>query len=114
MFKFLKILTLSACLFSVGGFAEITDESTGEIFPSEVIFKNGGKDYHLQATGVATRKKLIVKVYSIASYLEDPATAVGADKFQVFTTDGKAKQLSMKWVHDVDVTRIQDAYKEGI
>lgn len=106
------MLTLGACLLSASAFADIRDEATGAVFPSEVNFSYGGKDYKLQATGVTTRKKLIVKVYSIASYLQDAASVTG-DKFQAFLSDDKAKQLTLKWVHDVDTTKIKDTYREG-
>lgn len=104
---------MSACLLSVGLYAQdnIVDNSTHETFPKEVSFESNGKQYQLQATGVATRKKLIVKVYSIASYLQKGAG--GGDILQAILSDDNAKQLTMKWVRDVGVDKVQEAYKES-
>lgn len=90
---------------------DVRDSATGESFPKEVAFSHDGKDYQLECTGVATRKKLIVKVYSIASYLQKGAA--GADKFQLFAQDDYAKQLTIKYVHDVSAAKVTDAYLES-
>lgn len=85
----------------------ILDSATGVSFPSEVTFDFNGKTYHLEATGVATRKKLFIKVYSIAHYLQD-----GGD-IAAILQDNKAKQFTIKWVYDVSVEKIQNAYQEA-
>jgi hypothetical protein len=106
------LLTLYACAFAAGAFAEetIVDKSTNISFPREVSFDFNGKHFQLEATGVATRKKFIVKVYSIASYLQKGAAG---DKLQAILSDDNAKQLTMKWARDATASQIQDAYKES-
>lgn len=114
-FSVFKIFALFFCFFSLGLHAEgdIRDSSTGVVFPREVSFENEGKQYHLQATGVATRKKFFVKVYSIASYLQNGGESQSTDKFQKIMLDDNAKQLTMKWVHEGSADKVQDGYRES-
>lgn len=108
--------TLFLSLASVALFAqteEIRDSSTGSFFPREVTVTYEGKSYTLQATGVATRKKFFVKVYSVAHYLQKDAFPVNGDKFAEILTDGKAKQLTIKWVHKADAKKVQEGYLES-
>lgn len=101
----------SICLFAEGN---IADSSTGTTFPSEITIQSNGKDYKLQATGVSTRRKFFVKVYSVASYLQDAnQLSGGGDKFQQILQSDKAKQLTLKWVHEGPVSKIQDGYRES-
>lgn len=110
----LGILALCFCSFTTGLIAQdaITDKSTGMAFPGEVSFDNNGMQYQLQATGVATRKKLIIKVYSIASYLQKGAAGSG-DKFDKILSDDNAKQLTLKYVRDITANQIQDAFQDS-
>lgn len=101
----------SVTLFAQG--EEIRDSSTGSFFPREVTVNYEGKSYPLEATGVATRKKFFVKVYSVAHYLQKDAFPVSGDKFAQILTDGKAKQLTIKWVHKADAKKVQEGYLES-
>jgi hypothetical protein len=114
-FSIFKLFTLMFCFLSMGLHAdnEVRDNATGTVFPSEVSFDHDGKQYQLQATGVATRKKFFVKVYAVASYLEKASDNPSGDKFQPFLRDGKAKQLTMKWVHEASVGKVQEGYHES-
>lgn len=107
--------SIMLCAASLFGAADgtIQDEATGFSFPSEISFQSGGKEYHLQATGVATRVKFFVKVYSIASYLQDPAAIKGGDKFQAIINADQAKQLTLKWFRSVPVDKMQEAFRES-
>lgn len=86
----------------------IQDNSTQEIFPKEISFDYEGKHYDLIATGVATRKKLFFKVYSIAHYLQKNAVPENGSKLQKIMSDNNAKQLTMKWVRDVDNEKMKE------
>lgn len=105
-------LFLLFSLFASSGFSEIVDEQTGQSFPSQVTFSFNGKDYTLDATGVATRKKFMFKVYSVASYLET-GEAEG-EKFQKVMSPKLAKELRMIWVRNVDAARVQQGFKESL
>lgn len=109
--KLLSFLTLF-CACSAFAESEVTDKATGESFPASVSFKSEGKDYQLEATGVSTRKKLIIKVYSVAHYLQKDATA-GSDNLQTILSDLNAKQLSIKWVRAVPEDKVQEGYSES-
>lgn len=112
LFKFFSVLF---CLVSLGLFAEgsIRDNATGETFPEEVSFEHGGKEFHLKATGVATRKKFFVKVYSVAHYLEEAANQAGGDRIQIIMQDDNAKQLTLKWQRSIDGHKVQEGYQES-
>src|SRR5579863_3757196 len=92
--------------------AEITDHSTGVSFPETVSFNFQGNQYNLAATGVATRKKFFVKVYSVASYLQKGAFS-GGDIIDSILNDQFAKQLTMKWTYNVDASKMQNGYLES-
>lgn len=111
-FIYMGFLAISLC-FSCIGSAEIKDPATDATFPSEVTIDSKGKSYKLQATGVATRKKLIVKVYSIAHYIEDAASFSKNNFFKEVLKDGKAKQFTMKWVRDVPADKVVEAYHDS-
>jgi hypothetical protein len=106
---------LSSLLFasSLIGLETVTDPNTGEAFPKEVNFDYDGKSYALDATGVATRKKLVVKVYSIAHYLQKGEGIQGGDPFQKILSDNLAKQLTIQWVRDVSHDKMQEAFQEA-
>lgn len=112
----MKYIALScfALFFACSAHAEngVTDKSTGESFPSAVSFNADGKDYQLDATGVSTRKKLIIKIYSVAHYLQK-GVAKDKDKLQEILSDANAKQLSIKWVRAVPADKVQEGYNES-
>jgi hypothetical protein len=109
---FIKAFTFVwlASTFHVGA-AEIKDPSTGIAFPSEISIEQGGKAYSLNATGVATRKKLFVSIYSVAHYLQ--SGPITADKLAAIFSDDKAKQLTMIWARDVEASKIKEGYKDS-
>lgn len=113
-FSIFKFLTLIFSFLSLYVYAEdIRDDSTGVSFPSEVSFEKDGKQYQLKATGVATRKKFFVKVYSVASYLQAGVENASGDKFQQIMQDDKAKQLTLKWVHEASADKVQEGYRDS-
>jgi len=91
----------------------VTEPSTGKKFPAVQSFSAGGKEYAMQLTGVAVRKKLVFKVYGMAHHMENPISGTRAGVIKDVLTDGKAKQITMEFVRDVDVASIQKAYREG-
>lgn len=108
-------LFFCGCAFSsLYGQETLVDSSTGESFPKEVTFDQDGKSYQLEATGVATRKKLIIKVYSIAHYLQKGAAKPGADNVAAILSDDNAKQLTIKWVRGVGGDQVQESYQEAL
>src|SRR5512144_1156934 len=92
---------------------KVTEPSTGTEFEVRTVFPYGGTDYTQQLTGVAVRKKLVFKVYSMAHYMQDPPTTTEEGAFEAILKDGKAKQIVMTFVRDVDKQKIQDAYHDG-
>lgn len=109
-----RYLTLILSFFSLCLFADssVVDSATGEVFPSTVSFDFGGNHYDLQATGVATRKKFFVNIYSVAHYLQTGAIS-NADKIEQILQDNLAKQLTMKWVRAVNADKVQEGFQES-
>ncbi len=91
----------------------VTEPSTGKTFPAVLKFSAGGKEYTVQLTGVTVRKKVVFKVYGMAHYMENPAGGTRAGAIKDALTDGKAKQITMVFVRDVDQASIQNAYRDG-
>lgn len=109
-----KLLLALFTVLSMAGFSkEVKDEATGLTFPEKVTIEKDGKTYQLSNTGVATRRKLIVKVYSIASYLQDGAYK-GGDKFAPLEGDEFAKELILKFNHDVSGEKVRSSFDEAL
>lgn len=91
----------------------VQEPSTERVFPAEVTIKAGEASYTLKATGAAVRKKVIIKVYGMVHYLQDPPRCSEAEAFRTILKDGKAKQITMEFVRDVTTDQIRDAYRDG-
>ncbi|MFA6916903.1 MAG: chalcone isomerase family protein [Parachlamydiales bacterium] len=112
----IKFFSVFFCMFSLSLCAQgtLTDSATGESFPKDISISYNGKQYDLTATGVATRKKLFIKVYSIASYLQKGAAQTKSDTLKAILNDNNAKQVTMKWQREVGVDKIQETYRESL
>lgn len=100
------------CTILAQVWGDVKDNTTGDVFPSEVSIDHDGKTYHLDATGVATRKKFFVVVYSVAHYLQRDAKT-GEDKFQQILQDDAAKQLTIKWARNIPADKVQEGFMES-
>lgn len=114
----MKKLIVSAAFFFIATLAgkaqdKVTEPSTGKSFESKVVVSYDGTDYVQQLTGVTVRKKLMFKVYGMAHYMQDPTHMSKEEAFEAILTDGKAKQIVMSFVRDVDREKIKDAYWDG-
>lgn len=107
-----SLLSIVTIIASLSG-EELVDKATGASFPSTVSFESGGKTVKLQATGVATRKKLVISVYSVASYLEEGVAIDLKDKFKGILDAKGAKQLTLKWARNVPLDKIKEAYQDS-
>jgi hypothetical protein len=109
----LTSLLCCAGILSATAQDRVQESSTGKYFPVQVSITNEGKTYSLSLTGTTVRKKMIFKVYGIAHHMEDPQTGSLESVIAGVLTDGKAKQITMEFVRDVDVEKIQGAYRDG-
>jgi hypothetical protein len=91
----------------------VKENSTGKSFPTAISVSHGGKNLPLTLTGTTVRKKLIVKVYAIAHYMQDPPNGKESEIYPAVLSDGKAKQLTMEFVREVGKDKIQGAYRDG-
>jgi hypothetical protein len=91
----------------------VKENSTGKSFPTTITVSHGGKNLQLALTGTTVRKKIVVKVYAIAHYMQDPPKGKESDVLAAVLTDGKAKQITMEFVREVGKEKIQGAYRDG-
>ena len=112
MKRFLLILATLLALPALGQ-EKVKEPSTEIEFPAVVKFTAGGKEYQLSLTGLAVRKKIIIKVYGMAHYMQDAGKMGEDEAYAAVLTDGKAKQISLQFVRDVDASSIQGAYRDG-
>jgi hypothetical protein len=92
---------------------DVIEPSTQLSFPSVVQVNDQGEEVSLQLTGIAVRSKFFVNVYALAHYMQDPVKLSQATVFDEILRDRKIKQFTLKWVHDVDLKSIREAYLTG-
>ncbi len=107
----LLLIVLSAA--GAKGQQTITEPSTEKVFPASVTYAHGGKEYALQPTGMAVRKKFMFRVYGMVHYMQDPPRTSEESAYREIMTDGKAKQITMNFARDVSANQITDAYRDG-
>lgn len=107
----MKIFCLITALATIVGQEHFQDLNSGKTFPKEVTVAFHDKNYILSATGASTRKKFIVKVYSIASYIENPSTEKGIE--QMFDPT-KAKQLTQIFMQNIDKQKVTNVLNESL
>jgi hypothetical protein len=110
--RFSLVLSL-LCALPLLAQENVKEPSTEKEFPARVSFSYAGKEYQLAITGVAVRKKVVFKVYGMAHYLQDASKMKEDEAYNAILTDGKAKQISLVFVRDVDASSIQGAYRDG-
>jgi len=91
----------------------VKESSTGKTFPVQLTISHEGKSYPVTLTGTTVRKKVVFKVYGMAHYQQDPQPGKESDVLASTLVDGKARQITMEFVRDVDVASIQGAYRDG-
>ncbi|MBP1655584.1 MAG: hypothetical protein H6Q31_185 [Bacteroidetes bacterium] len=106
-------LLVIALLLPVCAQETVKESSTGKTFPVQLTITHEGKSYPVTLTGTTVRKKVVFKVYGMAHYAQDPQPGKTEELLAAMLTDGKAKQITMEFVRDVDVASIQKAYRDG-
>jgi len=106
-------LLVIALLLPVCAQETVKESSTGKTFPVQLTITHEGKSYPVTLTGTTVRKKVVFKVYGMAHYAQDPQPGKTEEVLAAMLTDGKAKQITMEFVRDVDVASIQTAYRDG-
>jgi hypothetical protein len=109
----LIVAALLTCSVLLHAQETVKENSTGKVFPATITASMDGKSYPMAITGTAVRKKVIIKVYAIAHYMQDPPSGKEKELYAGVLKDGKAKQITMEFVRDVGVDKIRDAYRDG-
>ncbi len=112
--KYIMLLVFAFVMLFVGLLPTpaqtVKEPSTGIDFPAQVNLAGNS----LTLTGVGVRKRFVIKVYGIASYIETSKLDKTRDIYTQLLTDGPAKQLTLQFVRDVDVASIKEAFSEGL
>jgi hypothetical protein len=112
-----KLSTMLILLFTANIYSmeeTVQDNITGISFPKKISFDHEGKNYSLDVTGIATRTKLIVKVYSIAHYMEPMSNEKAkGDIFEQILDSKKAKQFTTVWLRNIEADKIISGYIES-
>jgi len=119
-----RVIHSFVCLAIVAGMATfaavataqetVEEKSTDKQFPKSVSFAGDYKTHQLEITGLSVRKKFWVKVYGMAHYMEGGRTFSSKnDALTTVLSDQYAKQITMVFVRDVGIEKIQDAFREG-
>jgi hypothetical protein len=114
MREYIFCLTLMTFCMTTGfvlGLETFQDLNSGKIFPKVVSVDFDGKTHTLQATGAATRKKFIVNVYSVASYIESPNKSEG---FEQMFNPSKIKQLTQIFMQNIEKQKLTTSMNESI
>ncbi len=111
-FSFLLAVWLMASSLSAVDKA-IEDPDTRVEFPGKVSIQQDGKSVPLTPTGVATRTKFIIKIYSMAHYMDQPPKGDANKIFQEILTDNRAKEMQIQWTYAVDLARFSDGFRES-
>jgi hypothetical protein len=104
---------LLAAAFAVPALADETVAVSGSSvrYPVAVATNDGKQNVVLTLTGAALRSKLVVNVYTVASYLQQGATARSADEL---VAANAVKLLSIMMERDVDGPDLIDAFKTAV
>lgn len=95
------------------GSETFTDPSSNIIFPTALTLRDGDREYRMKAAGSGQRKKLVVKVYGAALYVDETAD-LGSDPLAALVTGNMARRIVMTFKRGVDYGKIREAYEGGL
>lgn len=110
--RFLLFLTFFFPVAAQAATDTIEDSSTKTIFPSRLEMKEGDQVYELKATGATSRSFFVVKVYSVAHYMARSPLEKTENPFDGVLDSEGPKQLTLRWLRPVELSKIQDSYYE--
>lgn len=114
LFKALVFTTLVTSTLCFAQDNLLKAPSTDVNFPKEISFPLNGKEISLHATGVATRSKFFVNIYSMAHYMKHPVKGKRSIIFDEILNDHQTKQITLKWVRDVEGFKVRETFAESI
>jgi hypothetical protein len=91
----------------------VAEPSTQKKFPATVTVPFNNKEYTLEVTGLAVRKKFVFNVYGMAHYMHDAPRGSLKEVIRVILSDNTPKQITMDFTRNVGAGKIQSAFKEG-
>src|SRR3954463_2868302 len=104
-------LTVAAAFDAATAGETVGVDGSSARFPAAIEVQAGGQPVRLSLTGAALRKKAFIRLYTIASYLQDGVAAKTAD--QLAAADG-VKVLVLVLERDVAGSDIADGIRAGV
>ena len=111
MLRFLSAGLLAALTLPAVADETVQVPGSSTRYPVLVATSDGKQDVTLKLTGAALRSKLVIDVYTVASYLQQGATVRTAD--ELVAADA-VKLLSIVMQRDVDGPDLIDAFKTAV
>jgi Chalcone isomerase-like len=111
-----KCLLLLVCWTSVIA-ADVTIEaSRGVYLKKDIAFEYDGSETGMSLTGFTVRKKLFLKIYSMAHYVEQAPKGIvkSEDIYNYILQQGGAKQISMVFLRSLSAEQIRESLISGI
>ncbi len=93
--------------------AESAVEEAGRMFAESVTATRGDSAVTLVATGKATRKKFVVKVYAMVHYLDTGRFPSREAAIEAIRNGTHVRRIVMEFVRGVGADKIRNAYREG-
>ncbi len=88
-----------------------TIEQSGRHFAKTVTVSDGTTEWTLHATGKATRKKLVIKVYAMVHYMDVAEFPSRSDAIAAALDGTHARRIEMEFVRGVGVDKVTHAYR---
>jgi len=116
----LKSILLYICLLSVAQASDSNSEmQDGKHFPHKVFFEYNHEPLDLSLTGLTTRTKYFLDIYSIAHYLQNqPSSTVlkvsDENIYKNILQNSSTKQISMVFLRALSAEQIQTSLRSGI
>ena len=108
---FLAAGTILGAVWARGTAPVVAGETVDPRFPATIVVDFGGKSVRLALTGVALRSKIRVRIYTVASYIQE---GVAIPSPEGLATLDVPKQLHLIFERGVDGATMAKAFRESI
>ena len=92
---------------------DLEEPTTRSLFPPSITLLTPKATYTLQTTGAAVHNKLLVKIYTLVHYIEEPIVGTIEEVLNQVFNDNKPKQLSFRWLRSLELRQVRDSYWEA-
>jgi hypothetical protein len=117
---FVKSIVLAFTLMSVAHAGDSVSETRDEKqFPHNIVIEYNNEQMDLFMTGLTIRRKLFLKIYSMAHYIEHLPNVAGSDIsddniYKSILQNNGIKQISMVFMRKLSAEQIQNSLRSGM